>query len=806
MADVIFNGSGGRKPVGQASIELIFDNTDGTVSGAYASYAEIAVRRVITRDGTSQYFLNNSRCRRKDITQILLGTGLGSHGYSIIEQGMISRLVDARPEDLRAFLEEAAGISKYKERRRETEHRIRHTRDNLDRLADLREEIDKQLTHLQRQARAAERYKVLKTEERLTTAQLLSLRLNSMRAAVADKSAALSKKQLALDAAITERSQVEAAIDKSRVAHADTVEAFNKVQGDYYRVGADIARLEQAIKHRRELRQRQQEDYDTTVAQLEELRGHVEKDETELTQLDQLLETLNPDVEEAVGRRATAEEALASAEQEMERWRERRDAFAVERAELERSVHVENARMEQLTAQRSRIGDELEGMQHELRELAATDRQSRLEQLLRHEEKVRLACENATHGLTFVTSQITQLREQEKRIVERLDEVRAKLQNDRGRLASLEALQEAALGKATERVDAWLARHDIAANSRLAELLQVEPGWERAVEVVLGVSLQAVHVDDITALAGHLEELGEAGVSLLESGSGDTAAEPQDRLEPLSAYVRAPHSARRLLQSVYAADRLESALAARSILAAGESVITPAGVWLGERWLRVAGRDDPHAGVISRGEEIERIRARVEETARRGDDVGKALTDTRARLEQLETKRVSTQDELNRRQQLLTKVTAQLTSSRGDVDQAQARIRQLERRIDHARRELEEIDRHIETSHHSSQSVTASIEGRQTSEEQLANERAALLTQLETCREEAKASRAHAQELIISIESRKRSKDSASAALQRVRAQQEHLRQRRSELEKALADGVQPLANDEAELSEQLQS
>ena len=135
MADVIFNGSSGRKPVGQASIELVFDNSDGKITGAYAGYSEVALRRVVTREGTSQYFLNNSRCRRKDITNLLLGTGVGSHGYSIIEQGMISRLVEAKPEDLRGFLEEAAGISRYKERRRETEHRIRHTRDNLERQA-----------------------------------------------------------------------------------------------------------------------------------------------------------------------------------------------------------------------------------------------------------------------------------------------------------------------------------------------------------------------------------------------------------------------------------------------------------------------------------------------------------------------------------------------------------------------------------------------------------------------------------------------------------------------------------------------
>lgn len=166
MADVIFNGSTTRKPVGQANIELIFDNTEGGLSGEYAAYSEISIKRQVTRDGQSNYYLNGQKCRRKDITDIFLGTGMGPRSYSIIEQGMISNLIEARPEELRVYIEEAAGISKYKERRRETERRITHTRDNLDRLSDLRDELGRQLHHLERQARAAERYTELKQEER----------------------------------------------------------------------------------------------------------------------------------------------------------------------------------------------------------------------------------------------------------------------------------------------------------------------------------------------------------------------------------------------------------------------------------------------------------------------------------------------------------------------------------------------------------------------------------------------------------------------------------------------------------------
>ena len=166
MDDVIFNGSSTRKPIGKAQIELIFDNADGSLGGEYAKYAEIGIKREISRDGQSKYFLNGTRCRRRDITDIFLGTGLGPRSYAIIEQGMISRLIEAKPEELRTTLEEAAGVSKYKERRRETERRIKSTRENLDRLTDIRDELEKNISHLNRQANAAERFKVLKHEER----------------------------------------------------------------------------------------------------------------------------------------------------------------------------------------------------------------------------------------------------------------------------------------------------------------------------------------------------------------------------------------------------------------------------------------------------------------------------------------------------------------------------------------------------------------------------------------------------------------------------------------------------------------
>ena len=215
MSDVIFNGSVNRQPVGQASIELVFDNSDGSIGGEYASYAEISTRRLVGREGQSEYFLNGTRCRRRDITDIFLGTGLGPRSYAIIEQGMISRLIESKPEELRIFIEEAAGISRYKERRRETESRMRRTLENLERLTDLREELDRQLQHLQRQAQAAEKYGEYRVEERRLKAQLHALEWRDLAQQLQSSAHRVGELEVQLETVLAEQQQLATAIEES---------------------------------------------------------------------------------------------------------------------------------------------------------------------------------------------------------------------------------------------------------------------------------------------------------------------------------------------------------------------------------------------------------------------------------------------------------------------------------------------------------------------------------------------------------------------------------------------------------------
>ncbi len=798
MADVIFNGSGGRKPVGQASIELVFDNSDGTLAGAYAGYNEVALRRVVSRDGTSQYFLNNARCRRKDITHILLGTGLGTHGYSIIEQGMISRLVEAKPEDLRAFLEEAAGISKYKERRRETEHRIRHTKENLERLKDLRDEVDKQLSHLQRQARSAERYKELKAEQRRVGAELLALRLRTLTQALRGQESVLNEQQVGLDAAIAGQRSLETAIEKLRLALTEKNDDFNAVQGEYYKVGAEIARLEQSIQHRKELGQQQREDLEATEQHLDEIKAHIESDQTQIQEFERLLNELSPGLERAHQSRRASEEALEQAEEAVEQWRVDWARVTDSFAEAERMGEVEKTKISQISGQIQRLDRDFEKLGVERAGLSTEEIQQQLDGLVAEEESLRATVETAGRELQSTWQSIQARRQDDHRLTGQLDKLRRTLQEDRGRLTSLEALQEAALGKASAQVNQWLAAQSLDLNPRLAQRLQVDAGWERAVETVLGSYLQAVCVDGIDALMEKLAPSLDGGVILLEADDEQTAASAEDA-SMLSRFVSGP-STKRLLRGIWVADSLPDAVALRKRLDPDESVVTREGVWLGRNWLRINRSDDPHVGVLARGEEIKRLEASVAATSAHLSEAEGSLTTARDELARLEETHATAQTVLNENQQRHALVNGGLETARDRLDQMRARLAGLSRGIDEIADEKRSLADVLSASQRDLRSLTERRAGLEAERAELETARDVVRARFAEAREKAEEHRALAQEMAVKVESRRSSKESAAAALQRVRSQHEHLLRRRRELSEHLETAAEPLEDEERRL------
>ncbi len=798
MADVIFNGSSARKPVGSASIELIFDNSDGAIGGQYAQFAEISVRRSVSRDGTSQYFLNNTRCRRKDITQVFLGTGLGPRSYAIIEQGMISRLIEARAEDMRGFLEEAAGISKYKDRRRETENRIRHTRENLSRLEDLRDEVEKQIRHLERQARTAERYKDMKQRERQLQAELLLLRMTELEAREGEARAALGQRENELQSAIAEQRQVEAAIETLRARHSEEIDTVNAVQGRYYKVGAEIARLEQSIQHGKELRQRQQNELAQAEHGLRDMHQHIERDQLQLKDLTRMLGELGPGLEQARQAEAASASALQAAEDRMRAWRERWESFTREAGDTRRESEVERARIEQLEGQLHRLATRRERIGEEQAALRAAMEATDLEDLAAAADERRELERKAQADLESTLEELARMRERDRELGAELDRERQALQECRGQLGSLEALQEAALGQGAGQVVEWLTGRGLENRPRLAQQLRVEAGWERAVETVLGAYLEAVCVDGLDGVTEALDSLTHGAVSFLEDVSvGTVGGSGGSLLEKVSG----PGSAGALLAGVRAAESLAEALGVRRQLGPGESVITPEGIWLGPNWLRVSREADPKAGVLAREDEIRVLRERIGTLGSRVEALGGEHAENRERQQALDGRRDELQQQVNATHREHASLNAQLENLRSRLEQNQARLQKLGdegAEVGEQIGELEEKLRHSRQALEQALSLMGAQEDRRSG---LVTEREQLEAGVVAARERADADRLAAQEIAIKVESRRSSMDSATVSIDRLREQLSLFSQRKDDLEKQLSEGVRPLQDAQESLS-----
>ncbi len=528
MEDVIFNGSSSRKPVGQASIELVFDNADGSAGGEYARYAEISIRRQVSRDGQSVYFLNGSRCRRRDITDLFLGTGLGPRSYAIIEQGMISRIIEARPEELRAYIEEAAGISKYKERRRETESRMEHARANLERLNDVREEIGKQLERLQKQAETAERYTALRAEERRLRAELLVLRLRDLGVDLEAREAELRAVETETERHLAQVRELEAGIEELLQRREEAGEAFNAVQARFYEIGSHITRVEQAIRHNRELRARQTRDRDEARAALAQAEANLVQDQQRLEALLQVIAELEPQWIDAQTALSTAQEEARGAEEVLRAWQREWDLFNQRAAEPVQRAQVERVRMEQLERHSQQLRERVTRLEGELGQFDDGLLGEALEALQLEVEQQQMALEEAQHAVAALQADEEARRGANRERRTRLEALHREAQQARGRLASLETLQQSALGKEQRgAAGAWLARRGLGAAARLGELIEVEAPWLEAVELVLGEWLEAVGVDGLDAHAVALPEVGEGHLSLLYPLY--TSPSPRDR-------------------------------------------------------------------------------------------------------------------------------------------------------------------------------------------------------------------------------------------------------------------------------------
>lgn len=805
MADVIFNGSTSRKPVGQATVELVFDNSDGSLGGQYANYSEISIKRTVTRDGQSIYHLNGTRCRRRDITDIFLGTGLGPRSYAIIEQGTISRIIEAKPEELRVFLEEAAGISKYKERRRETENRIRHTRENLDRLNDLREELDKQLAKLQRQAKTAERYKVLKEEERLLRAQLQALRWKGVDEQARQSDNQLREQETALEGAVAKQRHIETEIEQQRGLHTEASDKFNEVQSRFYSIGADIARLEQSIQHARERRTQQSQDLQQLEKDWNDAQVHVEADRKRIEELEAELKTIEPDLQAAEQREQSATEALQGAEQAMQEWQQAWEDFNQQSAEPARQAEVERTRIQHLEQKLTQLQQRLDKAEQDLQQQSPERLQQEVSDQQQQLEQTGEQVNQAQQALAEKQDQIAALRDSSHQVNADLDQARSRLQDLRGRSASLEALQQAALGKDEGAVNDWLSGQQLQDAPRLAEEMDVETGWERAVECVLGGHLEAVCVAGVDPLAEVLGSLQEGTLTLFDT----QAPGPETRTAsgtPLLNKVSAPWKLDALLGGVYAAESLAEALSLRGSLAAQESVVTREGIWLGANWLRVVKdqEQDQKTGILKREQELKALSSQIQEENARVVALQEQLEGERERLRELEQERDDAQAQLNQASRRQAEQQSDLKARQNQLEQAQARQQTLQKEQQDLQAEIERDKQELQECRGRLQTALDTMSGLEQQREQLSNRRDELRNTLEQAREQAQTVRSEAHEIKLRAEKQRTELNSTRQALERLDSQLTQLSARREELQKALAESETPLEEMNRELTDKL--
>jgi chromosome segregation protein len=805
MTDVIFNGSSSRKPVAMAFVELVFDNSDAAVGGEYAKYTTLAIKRQLSRDGQSLYFLNGTRCRRKDIVDIFLGTGLGPRSYAVIEQGTISRLIEAKPDEMRVFIEEAAGISKYKERRHETEIRMRHTRENLERLIDLRDEVEKQVGHLRRQAEKASQFKTLREEERLLHKQLLAMRWKEFDAEYQSFEHSIDASVETVNSRMLDMHELDKAIETTRSDYKVAQQTLNEAQAAYYQASSQVMQTQQTIAHsltasenmQRELHQLEQSKQQSTLesetdeSQLQQIHNDRAGFQSELETNLQLSEELNElhDV---------AQQARVKWNTEWETVRHQLADQQSQHTICEHKIDQEEANQQQLSLRRDRL-------QAEQQQTASNDLSEQIEVL--NEESTQLEQQQQTlqQQLLSSTETMQQQRQQLAQHQAELHQHQQQLQTAQGKISSLETLQKNATGEDNQAVQQWLDQEGLSDAPRLATQIDVDSGWETAVETVLSHRVEAVCVSSCQDVQDSLPQSLSEALILIEprtQAKSMASPEPLSGMLPLSRKVNTDWAVDGLLSHTYCISDSQQAQVALASMSEDQSLITADGTWFGPGWIVQSGSGARSSGVLTREKQLKSLRKTLLE-------LSAVIESTELEIDQIEQQRAAMELEIaNARAQdkeigvlLLDKTTA-LASQQARQEQNNQRVQQLEA-------ELTDIDQQLESIVRLKQEHTSQIDLLNQQLKTVQQQHSALEVSRDDIEQTAQQT-AHtyqnAQETVRQLKSQLQMLDSteAIARSQMERSQRSHEQAlvRITELKKSLQDGIEPSQTLNQQLSE----
>lgn len=600
MTDVIFNGSTHRQPVGRASIELLFDNSEGQLVGEFAAFSEISIKRQVTREGQSQYFLNGSKCRRRDVTDIFLGTGMGPRSYAIIEQGMISRLIESKPEELRVYLEEAAGISKYKERRRETENRMRRTQENLDRLSDIREELGKQLATLKRQASAAERYKEYKAQERKTGALLAAIDWNALSVAREEHSKQCASLEESIELSVLEKATGQSKIEAARAELEETIEGFQALQASYYQSGAEIAKFEQELKFEREKAERAAEQklrISDDIRRSEE-RKRLLSEELQDRSLE--VEEMAPELELLVEQQEVQLERVELAESRFQEWLQGNERLQEAYAQARSDAESSQAQVSQLEARIQQYNDRLVSLSQEQTQLDAQSGSlgdecgdAELAEIDAQIGQTRVEAESIEQQLLLDKAKLSELEEA-------ISESRSLLASDKAALSSLDAIQQDARATVESSFKEFASAQEL---KPLIDCIQIAPEWGVVAESVLGGVLSSYLVQEASFIGSELSGFTKESFTVFLEGASVVEPLPGS----LASKVAGVDVLNEQLNEYACVDSLSLALQQQSGLACGKKIVTKDGFVVSRTSIRCLSTGEAGDGVVVRQAKIDQL-------------------------------------------------------------------------------------------------------------------------------------------------------------------------------------------------------
>ena len=806
LTDVIFNGSSSRKAVGQASVELIFDNSKGKLGGEYASWGEISIKRKVTRDGQSNYYLNRDKCRRRDITDIFLGTGLGPRSYAIIEQGMISSLIDAKPEELRVYIEEAAGISKYKERRRDTENRIKRTKENLDRLSDIREELGNQIKRLERQAKSAEKFTELKKDERKTKAKHLSFRWRDIDSDARGLSKTIADYEIKIEKISSERSECSSALEKHRISYAELGDELNVIQGRYYSVGSDVTRIEQSIQYARDRAGEIKKDIEEIEQNFTENEEHLALDKKTKNTLEIELQKIQPMLKETKSKETSSELLLQEAEIQMKSCQLHWDDFIKNSSGPAQQVEIQQSRIDHLEQLVSRLDEKIVNLSPESEDLAKRSFEDDLADLKLRIPEIDLLIIEKESSLKNSTDQIDKLRQDCSSLDSSLNEKRTHLQSLLGKKSSLESLERSILN-IDDKKQTWFKTNKIKKEHRLSEKIKVTPGWETAIEVVLGDSLQAVYVESIENLKVSFLESTEDELFLIENNNDEVSNTATNLTESLLTKVEGKNFSsylKSILQDVLVEGNLNSAFKIRKKLKNSQSIITKDGVWLGKDWIRITSNKDVTKGILKRKQELKSLEI--------------DLKSTRTGEEKLEEKKSAAEKQLRELEEQKEKDIKSLAINQNDYAQLNTRISNIEIQLDnikvHQERMISDLrdindqkkleQKRLSDSREALNLSLVALEEKSKEREELSSNRENKTVKLEAARESFRKHKDHAHEIAIKERAASTRLQSVIEGIHRLENQRNRLNNKKKQLFEAHNQDDDPEETLQKDLSVQL--